>query len=92
MRLLRAIGWVCLIAGLMVVVRDLLLLFDVGRWVPMDMADAWSLFARARQFPEWAAIAGAIWVSPVLLSVAAVLLVLRRRPGHGRTVFRGRFG
>ena len=90
MRLLRAIGWVCLIVGLMVLVRDLLLLFDTSRWVPMNLADAWNLTRPTRPFPELGAIS-AIWVSPVLLVAGAVLVLLRGRPGHSRAVFRGRF-
>ena len=41
MTLGRIIGWIVLLAGLSVLVRDLLVLFDTGHWAPLALGQAW---------------------------------------------------
>jgi hypothetical protein len=85
MILVRFVGWILLLVGLMVLVRDLLLWIELARWVPMNVADAWRLaanFAPIRPGVVGAAVAE-IWICPTLLILGGALLWLgRRRVGY----------
>ncbi|MBV9551190.1 MAG: hypothetical protein JO032_00220 [Alphaproteobacteria bacterium] len=71
------LGWLVLLLGLMVLVRDLLMWLDIGRWIPLAVFDLW---------PE--APAGPVWICPVLLATGAALLLWRRpRPRIRRRPF-----
>ena len=81
MILVRLAGWLLLLVGLMVLVRDLLLWADVAHWVPMTVADAWRLVANYAPVRS-GAVSGPIaetWVCPILLILGAVVLRLGRR-------------
>ncbi|HEY1299448.1 MAG TPA: hypothetical protein VGF07_03070 [Stellaceae bacterium] len=41
MTLGRIIGWILFLAGLSVLVRDLLVWFDAGHWAPLALGQAW---------------------------------------------------
>lgn len=77
----RLAGWVALVVGLMVLVRDVLVWFDTARWLPMDFAEAGRLTANFRLFTSSASTGpvAALWLCPILLLVGAVLLWWGRR-------------
>jgi hypothetical protein len=75
----RLIGRVLVIVGLMVLVRDLLLWFDLARWVPMNFPEV------VRLVGNFSSMRGTIdgpvadvWVCPVLLVLGGALLWLAR--------------
>ncbi len=83
----RIVGRLLLLAGSAVLVRDLLLLLELGRWVPLTMADAWRLVDRASLIQAQALggaasdIVLAAWTGAVLLALGTLLLIAcRRRP------------
>jgi len=79
MILCRIIGWVLLAAGLSALLRDGLVSFDTGRWVPLAIGDlrGWS-----EGVPELVLV---LWVAPPLIVLGIVLIVLcRRRPERRR--------
>jgi hypothetical protein len=70
----RLVGWVLLLLGLAVLLRDGLVRLDTGRWVPLAVGDVrgWS-----EGVPE---IALALWITPPLIVLGlALMLVFRRR-------------
>jgi hypothetical protein len=75
MILCRILGWIVLLAGLSVLVRDLLVWLDTGRWLPMLLGEGWQLFGGGHidSAPLTA------WAAPVLIVLGAALLVLCRR-------------
>jgi hypothetical protein len=80
----RLVGWVLLLAGLAVLLRDGLVRLDTGRWVPLAVGDVrgWS-----EGVPDAVL---ALWVAPALIVLgAALMLVFRRR--RQRRPRRGRF-
>jgi hypothetical protein len=84
----RLVGWVLLLAGLAVLLRDGLVRLNTGRWVPLAVGDVrgWS-----DGVPE---IVLALWIAPPLIVLgAAVMLVFRRRDQQRerRRRRRGRF-
>jgi ribose/xylose/arabinose/galactoside ABC-type transport system permease subunit len=78
MILCRLIGWIVLLAGLSVLVRDLLVWLDTGRWLPLSLREAWRLFGDGR-IGGVAAVPLAVWAAPVLSVLGAALLLLCRR-------------
>ena len=67
-------------------VRDLLLLLDTGRWLPLALGEAWRDLAPASfaGVSAWLPdpLAGAVlalWLSPLLIVPGAALLFLCRR-------------
>jgi hypothetical protein len=70
----RLFGWVLLLLGLAVLLRDVLVRLDTERWVPLAIGDVrgWR-----EGVPE---IVLALWIAPPLIVLgAALLLVFRRR-------------
>ena len=85
----RIIGWVFVLIGLMVEVRDALVWFDTGHLYPLSLSGAWTLvgyFGRFLAHPVEGALA-AIWAAPVLLAIGIALLVLCRRRPRPRRLF-----
>jgi hypothetical protein len=81
----RIFGWVLLVAGFSTLLRDGLVWFDTGRWVPLAIGDlrGWSA-----GIPELVLL---LWVAPPLIVLGSVALVLcRRRTERGRRRFRRR--
>ena len=71
----RLVGWVLLLAGLAVLLRDGLVRLDTARWVPLAVGDVrgWS-----DGVPE---IVLALWIAPPLVVLGlALMLVFRHRP------------
>jgi hypothetical protein len=71
----RLFGWVLLLAGLAVLLRDVLVRLDTERWVPLAVGDVrgWS-----DGIPD---IVLALWIAPPLIVLgAALMLVFRRHP------------
>jgi hypothetical protein len=77
-------GWVLLIAGLSALLRDGLVWFDTGRWVPLAIGDlrGWS-----GGIPELVLV---LWVAPPLIVLGIALIVLCRRRPERRRRFRRR--
>ena len=82
----RLFGWMLLLAGLAVLLRDGLVRFDTGRWVPLAVGDVrgWS-----GGVPE---IVLALWIAPPLIVFGLVLMLLFRRREQRRERRRGRPG
>ena len=80
----RIIGWVLLAAGLGALLRDGLVWFDAGRWVPLAIGDlrGWS-----EGVPELVLV---LWVAPPLIVLGIAALVLCRRRPERRRRFRRR--
>ena len=80
----RIFGWVLLIAGLSGLLRDGLVWFDTGRWVPLAIGDlrGWS-----GGIPELVLV---FWVAPPLIVLGIALIVLCRRRQTQRRRFRRR--
>jgi hypothetical protein len=81
----RLVGWTLLLAGLAVLLRDVLVRLDTGRWVPLAVGDVrgWS-----GGVPE---IVLALWIAPPLIVLGAALMLVarqRRRPRRGRFRYR----
>ena len=71
----RLIGWVLLLLGLAVLLRDVLVRLDTERWVPLAVGDVrgWG-----DGVPD---IVLTLWIAPPLIVLgAALMLVFRRRP------------
>ena len=71
----RFVGWVLLLIGLAVLLRDLLVRLDTGRWVPLAVGDVrgWS-----EGVPDFVL---ALWIAPPLIMLGAVMMAMcRRRP------------
>ena len=79
----RIIGWIFLLAGLSALLRDGLVWFDTGRWVPLAIGD---LRGWGGGVPE---LALTFWVAPPLIVLGIALIVLCRRR-HERRRFRRR--
>src|SRR5439155_15511531 len=76
----RLVGWVLLLLGLAVLLRDGLVRLDTGRWVPLAVGDVhgWS-----GGVPD---LLLALWLAPplIVLGAAMVLVFRRRRLRRGR--------
>jgi hypothetical protein len=85
MILCRWIGWLLLVAGLSALLRDGLVRFDTGRWVPLAIGDlrGWS-----EGVPE---VVLMFWVAPPLIVLGIVALALCRRQPDRRRRGRRRF-
>jgi len=71
----RFVGWVLLLTGLAVLLRDGLVRLDTGRWVPLAIGDVrgWS-----EGIPDFLL---ALWIAPPLIVLGAVMMAMcRRRP------------
>ena len=79
----RIFGWVLLVAGFSALLRDGLLWYDTGRWVPLAIGDlrGWS-----GGVPELVLLT----VAPPLILLGSVALVLCRRRTERRRRFRRR--
>src|ERR1700719_3360475 len=80
----RIFGWMLLIAGLSALLRDGLVWFDTGRWVPLAIGDlrGWS-----DGIPELVLV---FWVALTLIVLGIALMVLCRRRQTQRRRFRRR--
>jgi len=80
----RIFGWVLLVAGFSALLRDGLVWFDTGRWVPLAIGDlrGWS-----EGVPELVLL---LTVAPPLIVLGSVALVLCRRRTARRRRFRRR--
>jgi hypothetical protein len=80
----RIFGSVLLVAGLSALLRDGLVWFDTGRWVPLAIGDlrGWS-----DGIPELVLV---FWVAPPLIVLGIALIVLCRRRQTQRRRFRRR--
>jgi hypothetical protein len=83
----RLLGWLLLLAGLSVVLRDVLVWLDTGRWLPLSLAEGSRLFG-AGHIDGITAVPLAVWTAPVLIVLGAALLLLCRRPGRRRVRYR----
>ena len=75
----RLIGWVLLLIGLAVLLRDVLVRLDTERWIPLAVGDVrgWG-----EGVPD---VVLALWVAPPLIVLGLVLmLVFRRRDPQRR--------
>jgi hypothetical protein len=85
----RILGWIVLLAGLSVLLRDVLVWIDTGRLLPLALGEAPRAIDPWGQIPAWPAVAAplaALWAWPVLTLLGALLLVLfRRRPQRRRS-------
>ena len=81
----RILGWVLLVAGFSVLLRDGLVWYDTGRWVPLAIGDlrGWS-----EGVPELVLLL--LSVAPPLIVLGSVALVLCRRRTARRRRFRSR--
>ncbi|MBV9587142.1 MAG: hypothetical protein JO213_19900 [Alphaproteobacteria bacterium] len=84
MILCRILGWVLLAAGLSVLLRDGLVWYDTGRWVPLAIGDlrGWS-----EGVPK---IVLLLTVAPPLIVLGVLALALCRRRSDRRRRFRRR--
>jgi hypothetical protein len=84
MILCRIIGWILLATGFSALLRDGLVWFDTGRWVPLAIGDlrGWS-----EGVPQ---IVLLLTIAPPLIVLGAVALVLCRRRSERRRRFRHR--
>ena len=81
----RIFGWILLVAGFSALLRDGLVWFDTGRWLPLAIGDlrGWG--------PGVPDIVLLLTVAPPLIVLGAVALVLcRRRPERRRRRVRRR--
>jgi len=88
----RLLGLVLLAAGGAVLVRDLLLWLDTGRWLPLALGEAWHDLSRA-SFERAPAVLGepiagalfAVWLGAAsIVPGLALLFLCRRRRGVSR--------
>ena len=84
MILCRIIGWILLATGFSALLRDGLVWFDTGRWVPLAIGD---LRGWGAGLPE---IVLLLTIAPPLIVLGAVALVLCRRRSERRRRFRRR--
>ena len=90
----RVIGWIALLAGVAVLVRDLLVWIDTKHWAPIALGQLWYQLNRSslnltqavvKRYIHpflWDPIIVSIllsWAFAVLMLLAALLLVLFRR-------------
>ena len=73
-----------LVAGLSAVLRDGLVWFDAGRWVPLAIGD---LRGWGGGIPE---LVLSLWVAPPLIVLGIALIALSRRRTERRRRFRRR--
>ena len=80
----RLVGWVLLLTGLAVLLRDVLVRLDTGRWVPLAIGDVrgWS-----DGLPD---IVLALWIAPPLIVLGAAMMWIFRRRRRRRGGFRYR--
>jgi hypothetical protein len=78
----RVIGWIALLAGLSVLVRDVIASFDIGLWRPIAVGQLWYDFDRSSlnlaQAVTQRYVSPFLWnriVVPVLLSWASAVLI-----------------
>ena len=77
----RIFGWLLLLLGLMVTLRDALVWYDTGRFLPLSADEAWGLIRAFGRFraPALGTIGEELWLGPLLLLAAAALFYLCRR-------------
>jgi hypothetical protein len=90
----RVIGWIALLAGVAVLVRDLLVWIDTKHWAPIALGQLWYQLNRSSLNLTQAVVQRYIhpflwdpiivsillsWAFAVLMLLAALLLVLFRR-------------
>jgi hypothetical protein len=80
----RIFGWVLLVAGFSALLRDGLVWYDTGRWVPLAIGDlrGWS-----GGVPELVLL---LTVAPPLIVLGIALIALSRRRTERRRRFRRR--
>ncbi len=98
----RVIGWILLLAGLSVLVRDVIASFDIGLWRPIAVGQLWYDFDRsslnlAQAITQrylspflWNRIAVPVllsWACAVLIGLGALVLLLAR-PRRPRRPYR----
>ena len=94
MIVVRIIGWVLLLAGLIVLGRDLMAWRDVGIWAPISLEQLWLEFGRASlarfegRLAPWLLgsvhVVLALWAAPCVLVPGIVLAWLGRKRGEQR--------
>ncbi len=81
----RIIGWIVLIAGLSVLVRDVFVWVDTGHWLPLALGEGWRGLDRASfdkiagLWPPLGKAAYMAWACGVLIGIGVLLLYLSRR-------------
>ena len=90
----RLIGWIIFLAGLSVLVRDVLVLIDTGRWAPIALGQLWfdlnrsslnlvqAVVQRYISARLWDGIIVHVlfwWAFAVLMVLGALLLLVFRR-------------
>jgi hypothetical protein len=83
----RVLGWLLLLAGLSVLLRDVLVWLDTGRWLPLSLAEGSRLFG-ASHIDGITAVPLAVLTAPVLIVLGVALLLLYRRRGRRRVRYR----
>jgi hypothetical protein len=89
MALLRAIGWLLLLAGLMILGRDLIAYHDAPMFAPLSLRELWRTLAPA-SVPATPAILD-LWSAPAFLVAGLVLLAFRRVRRRPRRAIRSPF-
>jgi hypothetical protein len=95
----RVIGWVLLLAGLVVLARDVIGWFDTGVFAPIVLGQLWfdlapgslnlaqAVVQRYIHPALWDPVITSVlflWASPFFLVLGLLLLLLTRRRGNGR--------
>jgi hypothetical protein len=94
MIIVRIIGWVLLLAGLIVLGRDFLGWRDAGVWAPISLEQLWLELGRASLARFEGALAPwllgivhgalALWAAPTILVPGIILAWLGRKRGEPR--------
>lgn len=94
MALLRVLGWLLLLAGLIVLGRDLIALREAAQFSPLSLYALWYEIARSSLYRLEALLAPylwrmlslglRVWAAPVLLLPGLILLWLGRKRSRGR--------
>ena len=88
MILLRLIGWILLLAGLMVLGRDLVGGWDIGSFAPVSLDALWQNLANSSYVKIHGAFAPMLlrlWATPTLIILGVILIGLGRvRRSGGR--------
>jgi hypothetical protein len=95
----RAAGWIVLLAGLSVLVRDLIAWYDTGRWAPLALGQLWyqldrsslnlvqAMVQRYLSPVLWDRIIVNLllcWAAAALIAVGAVILLLAKQRARRR--------
>ena len=93
----RVAGWILLLAGLSVLVRDLIAWYDTGRWAPLALGQLWYELDRSSLNLVQAVVQRYLspflwnriivnlllcWASTALIALGAVILLLTRPRPH----------